>query len=213
MKKLIAQQLLKAKTGPYMRWKRSTCCPRYNFRSPTCNCYPTAFDVGLNVASQARPGVFSGDQLSSFVDSEVAGQWVIMVPTKFPLWWLLPSHLSGFVLWSSSPPDPLPAASGAAATSYRRWPGRALCGLICLGAGSKIDTTGGGHDSHRWEPSGAARGYPGLPLSDPRGWELLDLPLLVRPANDEESGSSHLWESIPRPGFSGGSETRHQPQH
>lgn len=121
MKKPIAQQLLKAKTGPYMRWKRSTCCPRYNFRSPTCNCYPTAFDVGLNVASQVRPGVFSGDQLSSFVDPEVAGQWVIMVPTNFPLWWLLehwagpgveaihrcllPSHLSGFVLWSSSPPE------------------------------------------------------------------------------------------------------------
>ncbi len=32
--------------------------------------------------AEGRPVVFLGNQLSCFIDSEIAGQWVIMVPAN-----------------------------------------------------------------------------------------------------------------------------------
>ncbi len=42
----------------------------------------TACYVGFNIVAEGRSVVFSGNQLLYFVDSKMAGQWVIMVPTN-----------------------------------------------------------------------------------------------------------------------------------
>ncbi len=120
------------------------------------------------------------------------------------------SHLSGLVLWPFKPHGPPPVTLVAAASGLQYWLDRDLCELACLGAESRIDTTKRGRESRRWGLGIVVRG----PLLDIlTDWALQYLPLLVRSTIDEESRSSHLWKSLPRSGFSGGSVTRRLQPH
>ncbi len=40
----------------------------------------TTFHIGPNVTAKGRPIVLSGDQLSSFFNSEVTSQWIVVIP-------------------------------------------------------------------------------------------------------------------------------------
>ena len=40
-----------------------------------------AFDVGFNILSEARPVIFPADELSGFIDTKIACQRVVVVPT------------------------------------------------------------------------------------------------------------------------------------
>ncbi len=124
----------------------------------------------------------------------------------------LSNHLSGLILWPFEPLGPPPTVLVAAASSLQCWPaGKALLGLARLRVRSRIDTTMVKRESRRWGPGVAKRGL--LPRLGPKDWDLQYLLLLVRSANDGESGNSHFEESLPRPDFFGRNETRYQPQH
>lgn len=103
----------------------------------------------------------------------------------------LPTYLSGLISWFSKPLGPLPAAPISAALSLQCWPiDKAVCGLTCHKAGSRISTAVVEDLFYRWGLGKVVIGP--LPMLGLRGWALLWLPLLVRPVNNEKSENSHL---------------------
>ena len=43
--------------------------------------YITAFNIGLNISSEARPIVFPADKVDDFIDAKMSCQRVIVIPT------------------------------------------------------------------------------------------------------------------------------------
>lgn len=128
---------------------------------------------------------------------------------------LFSSHFPGLVVSSSEPLSLPPTALVVIALGHRGWlSDMVLSGLACLGVGSKIDITKGGDGSRKWRPIDTTRGLVfGFLLSDPWGWDLLDLPWLVRSTNDEEFEYFYLWIFIPQLDVFVEIKIRHQPEH
>ena len=121
------------------------------------------------------------------------------------------AHLEVLVALVPKPRSQFLATFIAGAACYQYWPCRDLCWLVLSETYLKNDVAVVGHEFRRWGPDVEMIIW--IKRWILRGWDLWDLHLSVRFANNESFECSQLKAFFPHPGFSEGNKRVHLRLH